>query len=148
MEDASQIVRVRVVEVHGRAPRDAVVETSGRQNPASSVTAFDRSSRAGLKLWPSVSGPEQQTMTVTGGTTIPGRLVPDGKPVAKAEVGLVSHTRSSGTMFFRGADRHAGGMEHLPSQMFRRDAFGLSIPRWNRGRPEHLSERCELRDEG
>jgi hypothetical protein len=29
VEDASQIVRVRVVEVHGRAPRDAVVEHQG-----------------------------------------------------------------------------------------------------------------------
>ena len=87
-------------------------------------------------------------MTVTGGTTIPGRLVPDGKPVAKAEVGLVTHTRSSGTMFSEALIGTQGGWNichHKCSGGTRLDSLshdGIA------GRPEHLRERCELRDEG
>jgi hypothetical protein len=45
------------------------------------------------------TGEDRQTMTVTDGATIRGRLVQDGKPVANAEVGLATHARASGTTF-------------------------------------------------
>lgn len=51
------------------------------------------------KLFTLPTGADRQTMTVTDGATIRGRLVLDGKPVANAEVGLFAHTRSSGMTF-------------------------------------------------
>lgn len=49
------------------------------------------------KLFTLPTGAEQQTMTVAEGATVRGRLVYQGKPVSKAEVGLLSHNRRSGT---------------------------------------------------
>jgi hypothetical protein len=45
------------------------------------------------------TGAEQQTITVAEGATVRGRLVYKGKPVSKAEVGLLSHSRGSGTSY-------------------------------------------------
>lgn len=50
------------------------------------------------KLFTFPTGPERQKMVVTDGAVIRGRLVlPDGKPVGSAEVGLMTHSRRSGT---------------------------------------------------
>jgi protocatechuate 3,4-dioxygenase beta subunit len=50
------------------------------------------------KLFTLPTGAERKTLTVTDGAMIRGRLVqPDGKPVANAEVGLMTHSRRSGT---------------------------------------------------
>jgi hypothetical protein len=51
------------------------------------------------KLFTLPTGAERQTMTVTDGAIIRGRLVLDGKPVANAQVGIVTHARRSGTAF-------------------------------------------------
>lgn len=51
------------------------------------------------KLFTLPTGPERKTLTVTDGATIRGRLMKDGKPLANAEIGLITHSRRSGTMF-------------------------------------------------
>ena len=51
------------------------------------------------KLFTLPTGPERKTLTVTDGATIRGRLLRDGKPVANAEIGIVTHSRRSGTTF-------------------------------------------------
>ena len=48
------------------------------------------------KLAPLPTGAERQTITVTDGAAIRGRLVQDGKPVAGAEIGLVGRQRGYG----------------------------------------------------
>jgi hypothetical protein len=45
------------------------------------------------------TGPERKTVTVTDGALIRGRLLFDGKPVANAQLGLITHERRSGTMY-------------------------------------------------
>jgi hypothetical protein len=50
------------------------------------------------KLFTLPTGPERHKLTVTEGAVVRGRLVlPDGKPVSNAEVGLMTHSRRSGT---------------------------------------------------
>jgi len=51
------------------------------------------------KLFTETTGPDRKTLTVASGSTIRGRLVQDGKPVANAEIGLTTHERRSGTTF-------------------------------------------------
>ena len=51
------------------------------------------------KLFTEPTGAERKTMTVEQGATIRGRLMQNGKPVANAEVGVVTHSRRSGTSF-------------------------------------------------
>lgn len=51
------------------------------------------------KMFTEPTGPDRKTLTVTDGALIHGRLLYQGKPVANAEVGLVTHDRSSGAMF-------------------------------------------------
>jgi hypothetical protein len=51
------------------------------------------------KLFNLPTGSDRQTMTVSDGATIRGRLVQDGKPVANAEVGLATNSQRSGTTF-------------------------------------------------
>jgi hypothetical protein len=41
----------------------------------------------------------EHATTVASGSTIRSRLVQDGKPVANAEIGLITHDRRSGTTF-------------------------------------------------
>ena len=45
------------------------------------------------------TGPERKTVTVTDGALIRGRLLFDGKPMADAQLGLITHERRSGTMY-------------------------------------------------
>jgi hypothetical protein len=51
------------------------------------------------KLFTETTGLDRKTLTVASGSTIRGRLVQDGKPVANAEIGLTTHERRSGTTF-------------------------------------------------
>ena len=51
------------------------------------------------KLFTETTGSDRKTMTVSSGSTIHGRLVQDGKPVANAQIGLTTHERRSGTVF-------------------------------------------------
>lgn len=46
------------------------------------------------------TGPEKRTITVTQGATLRGRLLqPDGTPARDAEIGVITHSRMSGTVF-------------------------------------------------
>jgi hypothetical protein len=50
------------------------------------------------RLFTLPTGPDRHKLTVTEGAVVRGRLVlPDGKPVGNAEVGLTTHSRRSGT---------------------------------------------------
>jgi hypothetical protein len=52
------------------------------------------------KLFTEPTGPDRKTMIVTDGATIFGRVVqPDGKPASNVEVGVMAHSRFSGTTF-------------------------------------------------
>jgi len=51
------------------------------------------------KLFTEPTGAQRQTMAVTEGALIRGRLMYHGKPVANAEVGLTSHGHGAGTVF-------------------------------------------------
>jgi Carboxypeptidase regulatory-like domain len=51
------------------------------------------------KLFTEPTGADRQTLTVTDGATIRGRLVANGRPVGNAEIGLITHERRSGTMY-------------------------------------------------
>jgi uncharacterized GH25 family protein len=51
------------------------------------------------KLFTEPTGADRKTMTVSDGATVRGRLMLNGKPVANAEVGLITHERRSGTMY-------------------------------------------------
>jgi Carboxypeptidase regulatory-like domain len=51
------------------------------------------------KLFTESTGSERQTLTVGEGATLRGRVMFNGKPVANAEVGLVTHSRSAGTNY-------------------------------------------------
>jgi hypothetical protein len=51
------------------------------------------------KLFTEPTGAERKTMTVEQGATIRGRLMLNGKPVGNAEVGVITHSRRSGTGF-------------------------------------------------
>ncbi|HEX4227690.1 MAG TPA: carboxypeptidase regulatory-like domain-containing protein [Bryobacteraceae bacterium] len=51
------------------------------------------------KLFTETTGGERKTLALAEGAVIRGRLIQNGKPVANAEVGLVTHDRMSGAMF-------------------------------------------------
>jgi hypothetical protein len=51
------------------------------------------------KLVTMPTGPERKTITVTDGALIRGRLLFEGKPVANAQLGLVTHSRGAGTSY-------------------------------------------------
>jgi hypothetical protein len=51
------------------------------------------------KLFTEPTGADRKTMVVSDGATVRGRLMVNGKPVANAEVGLITHERRSGTMY-------------------------------------------------
>jgi hypothetical protein len=51
------------------------------------------------KLFTEPTGADRKTMVVTDGATVRGRLMANGKPVANAELGLITHERRSGTMY-------------------------------------------------
>jgi len=51
------------------------------------------------KLFVEPTGAERHTMAVTDGSTITGRLVYEGKPVANAEIGIMTHMQNAGTSY-------------------------------------------------
>jgi len=51
------------------------------------------------KFFTQPTGAERKTMVVSNGATLRGRLVFEGKPVANAEVALVSHARRMGVVY-------------------------------------------------
>jgi carboxypeptidase family protein len=51
------------------------------------------------KLFTEPTGADRKTMVVSDGATVRGRLMFNGKPVANAEVGLITHERRSGTVY-------------------------------------------------
>lgn len=124
-EDPAQIVRGKVVDSHGEAAPDALVEqqsaifSDGRQsfggpgwidliavtNPHGEfelahtkplTAAIVKVAPRGMadKLATVQAGAVRETIIVTEGATIRGRLMQDGKPVAHVEVGLTSHSRN------------------------------------------------------
>lgn len=135
VNDVSQLVRGRVVNLYGRPIRDALVEQEGvtirGQNGQPGFTRFGPSgwidemvvtdekgefeiaynkpaiqmilevTARGMapKLFTEATGGEERTLPVAEGAVIRGRLVQGGKPVANAEIGLVTHDRMSGNMF-------------------------------------------------
>ena len=84
------------------------------------------------KLFTEMTGKDRKTMAISEGATVRGRLVgPDGKPVSNAEIGLLTHSRWSGTTLpkRRSARRK---MDRLPSPTCPPVASGTSTRRWNR----------------
>jgi Carboxypeptidase regulatory-like domain len=51
------------------------------------------------KLFTVDTGAERKTLTVTAGATVRGRLLYNGKPVANAEIGIMTHERRAGTTY-------------------------------------------------
>ena len=51
------------------------------------------------KLFVEPTGAERHTMAVTDGSTVTGRLMYEGKPVANAEIGVITHMRNAGTSY-------------------------------------------------
>ncbi len=134
VEDASQVVRGLVVDLHGRPLRDAVIEQEGvgtigpngkghsfggarnwidemavtnekgEFEIAYSKPAYEmilQVSARGMapKLFTEPTGADRKTMALGDGATVHGRLVFNGKPVANAELGLITHERRSGTKY-------------------------------------------------
>ncbi len=68
--------------------------------PAVQITLMVSPRAMAPKLVTLPTGPEEKTISVTRGASIRGRLLkPDGTAVANAEVGVFTHSRSSGTVF-------------------------------------------------
>jgi hypothetical protein len=125
-EDPAQIARGRVVDLHGKPVRDALVEQQGaiygqgrsfgptgwvdliavtteqgefeiaHTKPLDSVIVQVSPRGMAPKLATISTGADRKTITVTEGATIRGRLLQNGKPVPYAEMGLSTHSRRSG----------------------------------------------------
>ncbi len=125
-DDMSQIVRGKVIDAHGDAVRDVLVEQQGiifergrafgptnwidlvavtnnkgefemaYSKPAQSMILQVSPRGMAAKLATLPTGADRKSITVTDGATIRGRVVLDGKPVPNVEVGLSSHTNISG----------------------------------------------------
>jgi hypothetical protein len=121
--DPSHAVKGHVVDVNGRAVRDAVVTSVAvevehgsmagtipgldplavtdqngdfellYQKPAKRMLVTVEARTLALKFVTLVTGPQRQTIELAKGATVKGRLVQDGKPVADAEIGLVGQER-------------------------------------------------------
>jgi hypothetical protein len=117
--DSSQAVKGHVVDVKGRAVRDAVVTSVGvevergsiigtipgldplavtdqngdfellYEKPAKKMLVTVEARTLALKFVTLATGPQRQTIELVRGATVKGRLVQDGKPVPDAEIGLV-----------------------------------------------------------
>jgi hypothetical protein len=128
-EDPLQVVKGRVVDAKGEPVRDALITQQGiifvggrgfgdrdwidlaavTNRAGEFEMAYGKPAKAMIlevaprgmasKLVSLPTRAERQTVTVTDGATIRGRLVLDGKPVAGAEFVLSSHSRTSGTVF-------------------------------------------------
>jgi hypothetical protein len=128
-DNLAQVIRGRVVTRQGTPVRDALVEQQGAifgqggsfgaagwidlmavtNDKGEFEIAYSKPLDAAIvlisprgmapKLAKVPSGPEGKTITVTDGATIRGRLVQNGKPVADAEVGIVTHGGSAGEVF-------------------------------------------------
>jgi hypothetical protein len=134
IEDASRLVRGRVVDIRGNPLRGAVAEQQGvvlrmpngqmsqRYGdggwtdvmavsnekgefeiaygvPADKIILSVSARGMASKLFTEPTGADRKTMTVEEGATVRGRLMENGKPVANAEVGLISHSRRSGASY-------------------------------------------------
>ncbi len=125
-EDASQIVRGKVVDAHGDAVRDVLVEQQGiifdqgrsfgpnnwidlvtvtndngefemaYAKPAKSMILQFAPRGMAAKLATLATGPDRKQITVTDGATIRGRLVHNGEPVANAQLGPQHAHKCSG----------------------------------------------------
>ena len=94
------------------------------------------------KLFTESTGADRKTMTVSDGATVHGRLLYNGKPVANAELGLITHERRSGTMYsevFIGAKQDgtftitnvpAGRLWMLYPKMESLAARGIGLESW------------------
>jgi len=121
--DPSHAVKGHVVDVNGRAVRDAVVTSVGvevehgsmvgtlpgldplavtdqngnfeldYEKPAKRMLVTVESRMFALRFVTLVTGPQRQIIELEKGATVKGRLVQDGKPVADAEIGLVGQER-------------------------------------------------------
>lgn len=128
-DDPTQMVRGRVVDSKGQPVADALVAQQGivfersrrfgdidwidlvavsnrngefemaYSKPAQSMILQVAPRAMAPKLVMLPTGAARQTVTVTDGATIRGRLVQSGKPVADAEFGLSTHSRTSGTVY-------------------------------------------------
>ncbi len=68
--------------------------------PATEITLNVSPRAMAPKLVTLPTGPEKRTIRVGQGATLRGRLLqPDGKPVGNAEIGVIAHSRASGTVF-------------------------------------------------
>ena len=116
-------VKGHVVDVSGRAVRDAVVTSVAvevergamvgtipgldplavtdqngdfelvYEKPAKRMLVTVEARTLALKFVTLVTGQRRQTIELSGGAAVKGRLVQDGKPVADAEIGLVGQKR-------------------------------------------------------
>jgi hypothetical protein len=121
--DPSHAVKGHVVDVNGRAVRDAVVTSVGvevehgsmvgtipgldplavtdqngnfelgYEKPAKRILVTVESRMLALRFMTLFTGPQRQKIELEKGATVKGRLVQDGKPVADAEIGLVGQER-------------------------------------------------------
>lgn len=128
-EDPLQSVRGRVMDGKGTPVRDALIAQQGiifnqgrrfgdidwidivavsnkegefemaYSKPAQSMILQVAPRGMAPKLVTLPTGATRQSITVTDGAVIRGRLVSNGKPVANAEFGLSTHSRISGTFF-------------------------------------------------
>jgi len=133
VQDVSQIVRGKVVDIHGEPLKDAVVEQQGvtfkgthgigtsfgpvdwidqavvtnaggdfeiaYSKPAIKMILQVSARGMAPKLFTVPTGAEHKMLTVTEGALIRGRLMYRGKPVADAEVALMTHAHGAGTVY-------------------------------------------------
>jgi small nuclear ribonucleoprotein (snRNP)-like protein len=76
----------------------AVTDQSGNfeifyEKPAEKMLVTIEARTLAMKFATLVTGPERQTIELSNGATVKGRLVQDGKPVGDAEIGLIGKER-------------------------------------------------------
>lgn len=128
-ENPKQIVRGKVVDARGDAIRDALIAQRGiifdqgrgfgdrdwidlvavTNKDGEFEMAYSKPAKAMIlqvaprgmaaNLVTLTTGAERHTVTATDGATVRGRVVNNGKPLANIELGLSTHSRTSGTIF-------------------------------------------------